>query len=114
MHLATSWNWLVLAVGIVLEVMGTTCLKLSNGLTRPWPSLLMFVFYGLSLSTLSLVMRHLDISVAYTVWSALGLALVATIGMLWFGEPATGARLFWLLVIVCGVVGLRSASLAPR
>ena len=104
-------SWALLVLGIALEVVGTTCLKLSNGLSKPWPSLLMFAFYGLSLTTLAVAFRDLDLGVAYTVWSALGIAIIALVGMLWFGEPATAPRVFWLLFIVCGVIGLRAASL---
>jgi len=108
-------SWILLLLGILLEVLGTTCMKLSNGFSRPWPSLLMFLFYGMSLSTLAVAIRDIDISVAYTVWSVLGIALVVTIGMVWFDEPATAPRVFWLVFIVCGVIGLRSVSTpAPR
>jgi small multidrug resistance pump len=111
MPLSSHVSWLLLLLGIALEVVGTTCLKLSNGLSRPWPSVLMFLFYGLSLTTLALAFRDLDIGVAYTVWSALGIAVIAVVGIFWFGEPATASRVFWLFFIVCGVIGLRAASL---
>jgi small multidrug resistance pump len=102
--------WSLLAAGIFLEVLGTTCMKLSNGFARPWPSFLMFACYGLSLTALTMALRDIDMTIAYGVWSAAGSVLIATIGLVWFREPATAARLFWLTVVVCGVIGLRRAS----
>lgn len=105
-------SWGLLALGIALDVTGATCLKLSRGLVHPWPSAGMFLCYGLSLVTLALAFRDLDLSVAYTVWSVLGIVLVASVGICVFGEPASFARLFWLLVILIGVMGLRWSSVA--
>lgn len=103
-------NWLLLGLGIVLDVAGATCLKLSGGLVHPLPSALMFVCYGVSLTILAVAFRDMDLSVAYTIWSATGIALVASIGICTFGETATFARLFWMMVILAGVVGLRLSS----
>ena len=81
-------------------------MKLSNGFTRPIPSLLIFFFYGLSLVFLTLTLKRLDVSVAYAVWSGLGVGLISAIGLLWFGEPMTTIKFVSLLLIVAGVIGL--------
>lgn len=99
-----SWAYLLLA--IVLEVLGTTCMKLSQGFTKIVPSVLMVIFYGLCFSSLTVAVKRIDISVAYAVWSGLGTALIATIGIVWFKEPATGLKLVSLGAIVIGVIGL--------
>src|SRR5262245_4430771 len=106
--------WAMLSLGILLEVLGTTCMKLSNGFVKPWPSFMIFAFYGLSLTALTVALRDIDISIAYGIWSALGTVLIVTIGLVWFREPATVARLFWLVVILCGVIGLRTAPLTSE
>lgn len=98
--------WLYLVFAILAEVAGTTSMKLSEGFTRPAPSVGIVVFYGASLVLLTLALRMLDVSVAYAVWSGLGTALVAAIGIYWFGEPATALKLVSLALIVAGVVGL--------
>ena len=98
------WTYLVLA--ILLEVLGTTCMKLSEGFTRTVPSILLFVFYSLSFGMLTLALKRIDVSVAYAVWSGVGTALIATIGVLWFKEPITALKLFSLALIIGGVVGL--------
>jgi small multidrug resistance pump len=99
-------SWLLLAVAIVLEVCGTTSMKLSQGFTRWLPSTLIFVFYGLSFTALTFVLRRLEVSVVYAVWSGAGTALIAFIGILWFRESLTPTKVVCLLCIVGGVVGL--------
>jgi len=99
-------TWLYLALAIVLEVSGTTCMKLSEGFTKTVPSILLFVFYILSFCFLTLALKKIDVSVAYAVWSGVGTALIATIGVLWFKEPATAMKLISLGLIIIGVVGL--------
>jgi small multidrug resistance pump len=98
--------WIYLVLAILLEVTGTTCMKLSEGFTKILPSILLFVFYILSFVMLTLALRKIDVSVAYAVWSGVGTALIATIGVLWFKEPATALKLISLGLIIVGVVGL--------
>jgi small multidrug resistance pump len=81
-------------------------MKLSEGFTKLVPSILLFAFYALSLGMLTLALKRIDVSVAYAVWSGVGTALIATIGVLWFREPATALKLISLALIVIGVVGL--------
>ena len=99
-------TWLYLALAILLEVSGTTCMKLSQGFTKLVPSILLFVFYTLSMGMLTLALKRIDVSVAYAVWSGVGTALIATIGVLWFKEPVTALKLMSLGLIIIGVVGL--------
>ncbi len=98
--------WLYLATAIVLEVIGTTSMKLSAGFTKTIPSILMFVFYLASLAVLTLALKKIDVSVAYAVWAGLGTALIATIGIVYFHESATLLKTISILLIIAGVVGL--------
>jgi small multidrug resistance pump len=102
--------WIYLVVAILLEVSGTVSMKLSRGFTEPLPTVAIFVFYGLSIAFLTLAIQHIEISVAYAIWSALGTALVATIGILWFRELVTAWKVASLVLIIVGVVGLNLAS----
>jgi small multidrug resistance pump len=97
---------LYLAAAIVLEICGTTSLKLSHGFTRIGPAGAVVVCYAASFALLSLALRSIDLSIAYAVWSGVGTAIVAAIGILWFGEPAGGWKLLSLALIVLGVAGL--------
>ena len=95
-----------LAAAIALEICGTTSLKLSDGFTRIGPSAAVVVFYIASFVLLSLALRGISLSVAYAVWSGVGTAAVAAIGIVWFGEAAGNWKLLSLALIVLGVAGL--------
>ncbi len=103
-------GWLILLVAILMEVSGTTCLKMSEQFTRIVPSTLMFVFYGGSLAALNFALRTIDLSVAYAVWSALGIMLVSIVSMVWFKEPTSGVKIACLALIIVGVVGLQLSN----
>jgi small multidrug resistance pump len=70
-------SWLLLTLAIVLEVTGTTNMKLSEGFSKVLPTISVFVFYGLSLGALILALNRIEVSVAYAVWSGMGTALGA-------------------------------------
>ena len=99
-----SYLYLFLAIGC--EVAGTTCMKLSESLTRLVPSILMFALYGLSLALLTLALRGIPVGVAYAVWAGLGTAIIAVVAMVAFHEPLTTAKIVCLGLIILGVVGL--------
>ncbi len=103
-------GWLVLMVAIVFEIVGTTCMKLSDGFERVGPTIGLIVAYGISFGALTLAIKTVDVGVAYAVWSGLGTAAIAAIGMVMFGEPFSYLRVFWIGVIVAGVVGLQLSS----
>lgn len=105
-------SWLYLVLAIACEVVGTTCMKLSEGFTRPWPSVTLFVAYLASLGLLTLALKGLDVSVAYAVWSGLGTALIAAIGVAAFGEALNVSKVVCLLLIIAGVVGLNLSGAA--
>lgn len=106
--------WLYLVLAIVLEVAGTTNMKLSQGFTNIIPSILIFVFYGLSFISLTMALKKIDVSVAYAIWAGLGTALIATIGFIYFKEVVTGIKLISIALIVIGVVGLNLSGAAPH
>lgn len=102
------WAWL--AAAILFEVGGTTSMKLSQGFTRSVPSTLMFVLYALSFGALTIAVERISISTAYAIWSGIGTALITSIGILHFREPATLLRMMFILLIIGGVVGLHLTS----
>ena len=108
--LTLSQAWFALAVAILLEVGGTTSMRLADGFTRLTPSLLMVVFYALSFTLNAMVIRLLGLSVTYGVWSGVGTVLTALIGIYYFKEPATAIKMVSIGLIVIGVMGLHSAS----
>lgn len=102
--------WALLAAAIALEVAGTVCLRLSEGLSRWLPSLLIVVFYVLSFGINSFVVRTLGLSVVYAVWSGVGTVATAAIGFWWFKEPVTALKLGSMGLIVVGVMGLHAGA----
>ncbi|MFI4952053.1 MAG: DMT family transporter [Burkholderiales bacterium] len=101
--------WLSLAGAILLEVAGTTSMKLSQGFSRPLPSVLLFVFYGLSFTLMTIAVKKIDMSVSYAIWSGVGTALIALIGIGWFKEPLTALKIVSIVLIVAGVFGLNAS-----
>ena len=99
-------GWFLLALAIVLEVVGTTCMKLSDGFKEIVPSVLVFVFYGLSFTSFIYALKTIDLSITYAIWAGLGLALIAAIGILYFKEPVTVPRMVFIGLILIGVIGL--------
>ena len=98
------WLWLFLA--ITLEVAATILMKYSDGFTRLGPTVGMLVLYGLSLAPLARVLKQLEVGAVYAIWSALGTAAVALLGMLLFNEPANALKMFSIALIIVGVVCL--------
>ena len=99
-------HWLYLALAILSEVAGTTCMKLSAGFTKSTPSVLMWLFYGICFYFLTLTLKKVDVSVAYAIWSGVGTALIVTVGVLCFREPLSILKLVGIVAIICGVVAL--------
>jgi len=99
-------SWVYLVAAILFEVAGTTCMKLSHGFEKLTPSILLFVFYVISFTLLSMTLKKMDVSVAYAIWSGLGTALIAVIGVVWFGEDLTWQKTGWIALIIAGVMGL--------
>ena len=99
-------SWLYLTGAILLEVAGTSCMKLSEGFTKIIPSVLIFVFYTLSFVGLTIALKKLDVGIAYAVWAGIGTALIAVIGIIYFKEALTTVKVLSILLIIAGVVGL--------
>jgi small multidrug resistance pump len=103
-------GWVFLLVAILTEVAGTICMKLSAGLTKAVPTVVMFVLYGISFAALALSLKTIDVSVSYAVWSGLGTAIIAVAGYLIFNEPLGAFKVASICLIIAGVVGLNFAG----
>ena len=103
-------SWAILFVAIVFEVAGTLTLKFTEGMTRLWPTVLMFAFYLVSLFGLSTAVARIPVGTAYAVWSAVGTLMVFILGVLWFKEQVTVLRCVSAVLIVIGVAGLYLTS----
>ncbi len=99
-----------LVAAIILEVIGTTFMKLSDGFSKLLPSIFVFVFYGGSLTMLTFALKRIEVATAYAIWSGLGTALIAVIAAVLFREPLTAMKIGSLGLIIAGVVGLNLAG----
>lgn len=96
--------WIYLLIAILTEVVGTTMMKVSQGLTRLIPAVLMFVLYGVSFVFMAMALKKIEVSTAYAIWSGLGTALIAAIGIYWFQESINLAKVAGLVLVIAGVV----------
>jgi small multidrug resistance pump len=103
-------QWIFLSVAIVSEVIATSALKASEGFSRLWPSLIVVVGYLFAFYFLSLTLKTIPIGVAYAIWSGVGVALIALIAWVLFGQALDTPAIIGILLIVAGVIVLNVFS----
>ena len=97
-------NYLYLVVAVLAEVVATSALAASHGFTKPMPSLVTVVGYGIAFYLLSLTLRTIPVGIVYAVWSGLGIVLIAAVGAIWFRQPLDLPAVIGLGLILAGVV----------
>lgn len=103
--------YVVLAMAIVGEVAATVSLKLSEGFTKPIPSIIVVLGYLVAFGALSQVLKMgMPIGVAYAIWCAFGIAMVAGIGAVFLGEGLNPTMVVGLLLVIGGVVTIELGS----
>lgn len=103
-----AWVWLI--IGGLFECGWAIGLKYTDSFTRLWPSVLTLASMFISVWFLAIAMRDIPVGTAYAVWTGIGAASVAILGMILFGESREIARIICLLLIVSGVIGLKLFS----
>ncbi len=106
-------TFLILFFAILSEVIGTVSLKLSNGFTKPVPSIVVVIGYGASFYLLSLALKAMPIGVAYAIWSGVGLILTVIAGMIVWRETLDWARVVGIVLILIGVIFINVISKSP-
>lgn len=96
----------LLMAAITAEVAATSALPRTEGFRDPIWSGLVIGGYALSIWLLALVVEHLPVSTAYAVWSGVGTAAIAVVGVLWLGESWNPVKVVALVMIVTGVIVL--------
>lgn len=99
--------WLHLFIAGFFEVIWALGLKFTHGFTRFVPSILTIAAMGASFWFLTQALRNLPVGTAYAVWTGIGAVGVAIFGMIFFGEPRTWLRVFFIALIVIGIAGLK-------
>jgi small multidrug resistance pump len=100
----------LLSFAIAVEVCATLALRASDGFSKVVPSLFVVAGYATSFWLLSLVLRDISVGTAYAIWSGVGTAAIAIIGIVALEEPATALRIASLVLIIAGVIGLNAAG----
>lgn len=103
-------GWSLLMLGILFEVSGNYCLKLSDGFSNLLASIGCFAFFAIAIALITLSAKTLDVSIVYAIWSGVGVVLVTVIGALFFAEQITLTKLFFIALILVGVLGLHYVS----
>jgi len=104
--------WILLIIAGLLEIVWAFTMKLSQGFTRTLPSVLLFVFYALSFALMTVAVKRIDMSVSYAIWSGVGTATIALIGVFAFRESLTAIQVASIVLIIAGVIGLRAGAAA--
>jgi small multidrug resistance pump len=103
-------SWLYLIIAIAFEIVGTSALKMSDGFTRLWPSVVVVGCYLAAFVLLAQSLRTIEVGIAYAIWSAVGTAAIAVVGILVFGESASLYKLGGIALIMAGVISLHMAE----
>jgi small multidrug resistance pump len=96
--------WLLLLLAIGSEVVGTSCLKLSAGMSRPLPTLVVLAAYGSSMLLLSKVVQTIPLGVTYALWSGIGIVAIVLVGLLAYRQVPSSGQLVGIALIAAGVV----------
>lgn len=99
--------WMYLVIAGLFEIGWAISMKYTDGFTKLWPSVLTLALMGVSFGLLSLAYSRIPVGTAYAVWTGIGAAGTAILGMVLFAESANPARLMCLVAVVGGVVGLK-------
>ncbi|MBL8529984.1 MAG: quaternary ammonium compound efflux SMR transporter SugE [Burkholderiales bacterium] len=103
-------SWVYLFLAGMLEIVWAIGLKYTEGFTRLWPSVITIAVAWLSFYLLALAVKTIPVGTGYAIWTGIGAAGVAILGMILFGEPATIARFLFLALIIVGIVGLKLSA----
>lgn len=103
-------TWFLLALAILSEVVATSALKASDGMTRLVPGLVVVGGYAIAFWLLALTLRTLPVGFVYGVWAGLGVIGVAIVGALFFGEALGVIKIVGFVLIVTGVILIKAGS----
>ena len=103
-------NWIILIIAGLFETAWAIGMKYSNGFTKLYPSLFVFLTMGISVYMLSISLKAMPVGSAYAVWTGIGAAGTAILGIILFGESKELMRLSFIFLIIVGVIGLKIFS----
>ena len=105
--------WINLFIAGIFEIGWAVGLKYTSGFTKLWPSIVTIIGMILSFYFLSAAVKSIPIGTAYAIWTGIGAVGTAILGILLFGESKEIIRIFFIFLIVVGIVGLKIFSKVP-
>ena len=96
--------WPLLMLAITAEVVGTSCLRLSQGMTKPLPTVLVFLAYAIAMGLLSKVVMSLPLGLTYALWSGIGTVAIVLVGWLAYQQTLSVGQIIGIAMITAGVV----------
>jgi quaternary ammonium compound-resistance protein SugE len=105
--------WLMVVVAGMFETGFAVMLKMSHGFTRVWPTLAFAMCALTSFLLLTTALKELEVGPAYAVWTGIGAAGTAAVGMLWLGESSSTLKLVSIGLVLAGVIGLNLSGVTP-
>jgi quaternary ammonium compound-resistance protein SugE len=106
--------WIYLFIAGLLEIGWAIGMKYTYGFTRLWPSVATLACMVVSFAFLALALKTIPVGTGYAVWTGIGAAGTAVLGMILFDEPRHASRVICLALIVAGVIGLKFFASEPR
>jgi quaternary ammonium compound-resistance protein SugE len=103
-------NWIILFIAGLFEVAWAIGLKYTEGFSKLWPSVFTILSMIISMGLLAYSVKHLPIGTAYAIWTGIGAVGTAILGIILFNESRELVRVFFILLIVIGIVGLKLFS----
>jgi len=104
---AAGTAWTLLLIAGLLEILWSASMKASEGFTKHLFTGVTLIAAWLSFWLLGLAMKSLPLGTAYAVWTGIGAVGAAILGMVFFKEPATAARILCIVAIIGGILGLK-------
>lgn len=96
--------WVLLCITIILEVIATSLLKLSDGFTKPIYAIISLAIFCVLFYFLSIVFKQIPIGIAYAIWSGVGIVLISLIAYFFMGQKLDAPAIIGILLIIAGVV----------
>lgn len=103
-------HWMILFIAGLFEIAWAIGLKYTEGFSKLWPSVFTIVCMIISMGLLAYSVKHLPVGTAYAIWTGIGAVGTAVLGMILFNESRELMRIFFIFLIIVGIVGLKVFS----
>lgn len=100
-------SWVLLVIAGLTEIVWAIGLKEAHGFTELFPSIITIIFLVVSFFLFAIAMKTIPIGTAYAIFTGIGAAGTAIVGIIWFGEDVSIGKLFFLFVLLFGIIGLK-------